>query len=210
MRGTDAPAADDDGAQGAVPHRTYPDVNAPWAPPGAYTVRLTVGRTRYTQPLTLRLDPRVTTSAAELARLATLSTSTYDAAVATNAAYVQARALAARLERLPGADAAALRAQIDSLAPAAGGRASGRGARRGGGAANASTLDGATAALVVATMAMQGADVAPTAGEIAAVARAREQAAAVMRRWNALRTTRLAELNARRRAAGETTVAGAE
>ncbi|HEY0776466.1 MAG TPA: hypothetical protein VGD56_00745, partial [Gemmatirosa sp.] len=67
----DAPGDDDEGGQGPVPHRTYPSVDAPWAPPGAYTVRLTVDGRRYTQPLTLRLDPRVTTPAADLAALAT-------------------------------------------------------------------------------------------------------------------------------------------
>ena len=48
-----------------------PAVNAPWAPPGAYTVRLTVDGKSYTQPLTLRLDPRVKTPAAALTTLAT-------------------------------------------------------------------------------------------------------------------------------------------
>ena len=47
----DVPAGSDDDATGAVPHRTYPQANAPWAPPGAYTVRLTVDGERYTQPL---------------------------------------------------------------------------------------------------------------------------------------------------------------
>ncbi|HTL05240.1 MAG TPA: hypothetical protein VL241_05790, partial [Gemmatimonadales bacterium] len=41
------------GATGAVPHRTYPQANAPWAPPGKYTVRLKVGDKTSTQPLTL-------------------------------------------------------------------------------------------------------------------------------------------------------------
>ena len=47
------------GSGGAVPHRTYTNVNAPWAPPGSYVVRLTANGKSYTQPLTLRLDPRV-------------------------------------------------------------------------------------------------------------------------------------------------------
>src|SRR5262249_40580107 len=47
------------GGGAAVPRRTYPSVNAPWAPPGAYTVRLTAGGKTYTQPLALHLDPRV-------------------------------------------------------------------------------------------------------------------------------------------------------
>src|SRR5258708_38452528 len=39
---------------GAVPHRTYPAVNPPWGPPGAYTVRLTVRGQSYAQPRTPR------------------------------------------------------------------------------------------------------------------------------------------------------------
>ena len=47
------------GANGAVPHRTYPGVNSPWVAPGAYTVRLTVNGKAYTQPITIKMDPRV-------------------------------------------------------------------------------------------------------------------------------------------------------
>jgi hypothetical protein len=54
-----------------------------------------------------------------------------------------------------------------------------------------------------AAMAMQGADVAPTASQVAACERARKQSAEVMAKWNALRTKGLAELNAKRRAAGQ-------
>src|SRR5262249_52965858 len=57
------------GASGAVPHRTYPAVNAPWAPAGSYSVKLTVDGKSYTEPLTLHLDPRVKTSALELGTL---------------------------------------------------------------------------------------------------------------------------------------------
>jgi hypothetical protein len=42
------------GGGNAVPHRTYPSVNAPWAAPGSYVVRLTAGGTSK-QPLALRL-----------------------------------------------------------------------------------------------------------------------------------------------------------
>ena len=36
------PDAGDEGANGAVPHHTYDQPYSPWAPPGNYTVRLTV------------------------------------------------------------------------------------------------------------------------------------------------------------------------
>src|SRR5258708_39108008 len=47
----------------AVPHHTVPVPSGPWAPPGRYTVRLTVDGRSPTQPLTLKMDPRVTTPA---------------------------------------------------------------------------------------------------------------------------------------------------
>ncbi|HWJ22975.1 MAG TPA: hypothetical protein VNS52_11535, partial [Gemmatimonadaceae bacterium] len=190
---------DEDAATGAVPHRTYPPAMAPWAPPGTYTVRLTVGGKSFTQPLTLRLDPRVKTPAAGLARLASLSRSAYDAAVATQAAYAKARALAAALDSVHGADADAFKARLDSLAPAAGAKVA---PRRRGAPTPAPTLPSARDALIAAAMAMQGADVTPTAAEEAAVTKARTDANAVTARWTTLRTSGLAALNAKRKAAG--------
>jgi hypothetical protein len=51
-------------------------------------------------------------------------------------------------------------------------------------------------------MAMQAADVAPTARQVAACDAARAEARDVLARWTALRTTELDAFNARRRAAG--------
>src|ERR1041384_8710990 len=86
-----APIAEDAqggaGATGAVPHRTYPQVNAPWAPTGTYTVRLTVDGKSTTQRLTLRLDPRVKTPATGLAQLALLSKEMYTGAKGAGAAF---------------------------------------------------------------------------------------------------------------------------
>ncbi|HEX5971469.1 MAG TPA: hypothetical protein VFY85_06055 [Gemmatimonadaceae bacterium] len=193
-------------AQGAVPHRTYPTVNAPWAPPGNYTVRLSVNGRAYTQPLTLELDPRVKTPAPALARLASLSRELYEAAKATHGDYLQARALASALASEQGADVAAFRAQLDSVAPAP--TRGGRGFGRGGGAAGASlSLEAASNALTAAVMAMQDADVVPTASQVATADRARAQARAAESRWNTLRTSGLASLNAKRKAAGQPPIA---
>ncbi|MDQ6738101.1 MAG: glycoside hydrolase, partial [Gemmatimonadota bacterium] len=191
-----------EGGEGAVPHRTYDDVNAPWAPAGNYTVRLTVDGKSYTQPLLLRLDPRVTTPPAALAQVATLSREMYDGSKRSHTEYLQARSLVSELEKLKGTDVDAFRAQVESLAPApvTGGRGFGR---RGGAAAASANLSSVTSTLTASAMAMQGADVAPTAGEIDAVERARTQLNDVMSRWNAVKTTGLAAFNAKRKAAGE-------
>ncbi|HEU5218642.1 MAG TPA: hypothetical protein VFU23_08280, partial [Gemmatimonadales bacterium] len=193
----------DEAAEGAVPHRTYPQVNAPWAPPGEYTVRLTANGKTSTQPLTLRLDPRVKTPAAGLAQLATLSGRMYDGAVAARAAFAQARALVAELQKLSGGDINAFKAQVESLAPAP---QRGRGRFFGRGTATPPTLESAGNGMMAAAMAMQGADVAPTAAQVAGCTRAQAQAADVMARWTALKTSGLGAFNAKRRAAGEAEV----
>jgi len=195
----------DNGA--AVPHRTYPEVNAPWAPPGSYTVRLTVDGHVYTRPLTLKLDPRVKTPAAGLAQLASLTKSMYEGAVRTHAAYLRARALAAALDQGGGPDAEAFKARVDSLAPAPGANAGRRRFGRRGRTEGAPTLSSAGEQLLGAAMAMQGADVTPTANEVAACGRAATEEGEAMRRWNTLAGPGLAALNAKRKAAGMAPVA---
>ncbi len=202
LQGTTEPAT------GAVPHRTYPSVDAPWAAPGRYTVRLTVNGKRYTQPLALRLDPRVATPPAALARLAALSREMWDGAMAAHRAYERARALASVLDTATGAEAAPFRARVDSLAPAPTRDQPARGGfRRRGPPAPARTLDALATEMMNAAMPMQSADVAPTAADVAACDRARADAVAVMARWRALSTTGLAAFNAKRRAAGRSPIA---
>ena len=62
--------------RGAARHRA--GAIRSWAPPGQYTVKLTVDGKSYTQPLTLKMDPRVTTPALGLAQQFTLSKQLYD------------------------------------------------------------------------------------------------------------------------------------
>jgi photosystem II stability/assembly factor-like uncharacterized protein len=202
------------GAGGAVPHHTYPGVAAPWAPPGAYTVRLTVDGKQYTQPITLRLDPRVKTPPAALAQLASLTREMYNGAAAARDAYEQARALSAKLESAGGDDAAAFKHEVDSLAPPApaGGRGGrgfgggGGGGRGRGGAPEVQNLETVMTSQMAAAMAMQAAEVAPTASQVAAVTKARTDAAGVMKRWTTLKTTGLAGLNAKRKKAGQSAI----
>lgn len=50
----------------AIPRDTPQEPQGAWALPGRYTVKLTVGGKSYTQPLQLKMDPRVKTSGADL------------------------------------------------------------------------------------------------------------------------------------------------
>ena len=195
------PAGEGD-ATGAVPHHTYPAPETPWAPPGQYRVRLSVNGHQYTQPLTVRLDPRVKTPAVGLLQLATLSREMYRGAVTAHAAYAQARALVARLDSAGGADAQAFKARVESLAPAPTPTPRGGGGFPRRGPPAPATLANLSQAMLGAAMAMQSADVTPTAGQVAACDTARLQSRAVMAKWLQLRTTGLGGLNAKRRAAG--------
>ncbi len=197
-------------AQGAVPHRTLTAVNSPWAPPGQYTVRLTVDGKQYSQPITVKLDPRVKTSVVALKTLETTTKALYDEAAAVHEAYLSGRALSAKLANDAGADETALRARVDSAAPApvrGGGRGFGGGGGRGGaGGLPQSNLNTAWSGLMAAAMAMQNADAQPTAGDLAGAARARAQAKDAMTKWNELRGKALDAVNAKRRAAGKSVI----
>ena len=183
-------------ATGAVPNRSSPSPSSPWAPPGQYTVRLTVAGKSYTQPLTVRLDPRVKTSPSALAENTKLSLEMYELARTTRMAYGQAHDLGEKVGQLvkeQNVDGA-FKTEIDSVAPdeARGGR---RFFGRGGGRP-AATLNAASSAALAASLSMQAAETAPTAAQIAACARARTQAAAAMAHWNTLKTTGLSSFNA--------------
>jgi len=204
---SEGPPGGDD-AVGAVPHRTYPLINAPLAPPGRYTVRLTVDGKSMTQPLPLRLDPRVKTSAAGLAQLASLSKSMYEGALAAHSKFGQARALIARLDQAQGEGIAAFKAAVDSIAPLPVRRQPGFPGFGPPAPPGPPTLTSAGAAMLAAAMAMQGADVTPTARQIAACDKARQDYRVALARWTTLETTGLAGLNAKRRAAGLTEVTG--
>ena len=169
-------------ATGAVPHRTYFAATTPWAPPGSYTVRLTVDGKTFTQPLRVVLDPRVKTSSAAIAQVSSLSREMYEGAVALRAAYLDARKMS---DRMTSAGNAALKSQVDSIAPPPA-----RGARPAFGfrqaPAGPPTLESVRAAMMSAAMSMQDADVAPTERQLEAVARARAQYKEVMSRWRSL------------------------
>jgi hypothetical protein len=168
------------GATGAVPGRTYPRVQAPWAPPGDYTVRLTVDGRSFTQPLSLRLDPRVTTPPEDLALLAKLSREMWEGAHAANRAYEEARALVARLESAGDTET---KDRVEALAP----RAASGSSRYYSDPSGPPTLNQVSRTLISAAMAMQGADVAPTARQIAACEAAQAELQEVMEMWRALR-----------------------
>ncbi|HEV2482902.1 MAG TPA: hypothetical protein VGS79_24720 [Puia sp.] len=90
----------------AVYANTAPEPTSPWALPGTYTVRLTADGKTSTQPLVIRMDPRVKTSAAALQQQFTLSLEAYEGRKRAMAAYDSVQALRGSIAAmLPGAGA---------------------------------------------------------------------------------------------------------
>src|SRR5438477_5999685 len=73
MHYTPLPGIEPEYPMSAVYRATPPSPTSPWVVPGEYTVVLTAGGKSYTQPLTVKLDPRLTMSQAEMEQQLTLS-----------------------------------------------------------------------------------------------------------------------------------------
>ena len=184
----------------ATPNNTPREPRGPWVVPGTYTVRLTVNGKTYTQPLTVRMDPRVKASAATLARQFTLSKGVYDDIGRTRDGLDAVRALRAQLRDIRGRATGDVAAAIDSLDRSAS-QIEGAGGGFGGGGGGPATLSGTLSQLGQLYDALQDADVQPTTQLVAAVGAARRDVPTVVARWETLRSRAVPALNVRLRAA---------
>lgn len=182
----------------ATPHDTAPAPTSPWVMPGAYTVKLTANGRTYTQPLTVKMDPRVKTSPLALTRQFTLSRQLYDAIGSVQKALGELRSARGQIETAkaeakgPAADALAA---FDKKCQALEGQVAfgpGGAAATGG----AETFNGVGASLGQVLNILQGADVAPTVQAATAAGERKQAAARVVAQWTAMKTTDLDALNA--------------
>jgi hypothetical protein len=103
----------------ATPHDTAPAPTSPWVTPGTYTVALIANGKTYTQPLTVEMDPRVKTSAADLQQQFALSKEMYDDIAQLGEITGRVRAFRAQLRAaIASADISTLRKQASELAGA--------------------------------------------------------------------------------------------
>ncbi len=190
----------------AVFRNTAPSPTGPWVMPGEYTVKFTAGGQSYTQPLKVRMDPRVKTPVAGLQEQFTLSKQLYDEVRAMSEALEQVRTLRGQLagvrSRAQGATADAVSAFEKKLAAVAGaGGGGGEGGRFGGGG-GPDTLASVRGALASLMGVLQQADVAPTSQVVTATGDRRAAAAKTMAEWNALKSQDVPALNTQLKQAG--------
>ena len=188
----------------AVPHNTAPAPTSPWVLPGPYTVKLTVNGKSYTQPLTVKLDPRVKTPPAGIEQQFTMSKKLYDAAQQLTPALEKARQWREQLNHeMQGAAGDAIRTFDQKLDAVAGGARGGRrfffgaGEQRG-----PEPLSMVQASLLGMMGQLQEADVAPTQALVAAANQALTTVGPAMQRWQQFENTEVPALNQQLKAAG--------
>jgi len=199
----------------AVPHDTGPGPTTPLVAPGTYTVTLTVDGQRYAQPIDVKQDPRVKTSAADMQQVYTLTSAAYFGAMEARDALDRASDLRAQVaQRVPQATGTTRTAledfdqKLEAIAGAtppggSGGRGfGGRGGRGGGPAQSANTLSAVAASLGGLVNSLGGADAPATANQVNAISNAVAAAGPVMSRWQTIATTDLTAINATLEAAG--------
>ncbi len=195
----------------ATPGDTPREPRGPWALPGEYTVRLTVGGKSYTQPLTIKMDPRIKTTTAGLARTHATSVSLYDAIARDSEVVATSRvlrdALRAARERSSDNGVNDAIAAFDQRVVAVvgqtgggGGRGGGRG--RGGAPGAGPTFASINGELLSMLNLVEDSDAEPTTQATAAVQAVLRDYQTLLGRWNAIRGAELSALNVRLRTSG--------
>ncbi len=205
-----------EGVQGARPGR-FGSGAGPWAMPGLYTVKLTVADKSFTQPLTVKMDPRVKTSFADLSKQFQLAYEVNSSLkriseVTREAARLQSdlRSLRSKAGSKSGVidTVSALEEKIDRIAgrPASanpdfigvGEPSSDRSSLR--------FLSGNLSALLGM---IQSADVAPGPDTVTAVMREQQSLEKSLTQWTRIKTIEVPKLNALLRQAGLETISTA-
>jgi len=175
----------------------------PWVLPGEYTVRLTVNGQSYSQPLSVKMDPRVKTPAAGLAQQHAIAMRCYEGMKQVHDASEQVRKLRAQLRDLRTragqgalADAiSALERKAADLEGAGGGFRGGGGGGRRGGAADEPSLGRVSGELLGLMGLVEGTDVEPTTQAVAASEQTQRSLGAVLSRWREMKDKDVKALN---------------
>jgi photosystem II stability/assembly factor-like uncharacterized protein len=189
----------------AVVHDTPPGYTSPWVLAGHYTVKLIADGKTYTQPMTIRMDPRVKTSVAGLDEQYKVSMELYDGMVETSAMLSQIHGLKDQINQrkaqTPKAAAGNALDAFEKQLEALEGQREGLFAffRGTGNVPESLTLVRFQLSSLLGMV--QQADVAPTAPQIASAAGIHGSIGKLTARWNTIKTSDLARVNAALKAA---------
>jgi photosystem II stability/assembly factor-like uncharacterized protein len=171
----------------------------PWVLPGSYMVKLTVNGHSYTQPLTVKIDPRVKTAAEGLAQQHAIAMKCYDGMSQVREALNQLRKLRLQLKDLTAragqgavGDASAA---LDKKVAALEGAGSGRGPGAPGPGVEEPSLNRISGELLALMDLVEGADVKPTTQAATASEELERRLAELLTRWGQVKGRDLDLLN---------------
>lgn len=195
----------------AVYRATPPEPMGPVVMPGEYTVKLTVDGKTSSQPLTVKMDPRVKTTEEGLQQQFELSMNCYDGLFALHKQIRKARTIRHELSVAAEKATGALKDEITALEKKAadiGGAGSAEEASdvmyfapRASGRGESSMTDVETQMVYLVAL-LQGADAAPTSQAADSVAQVRQTMDEVNGRWKQLMDSDIPAINEKLKAAG--------
>jgi photosystem II stability/assembly factor-like uncharacterized protein len=182
----------------AAYRNTAPAATSPWVAPGDYTVTLTIGGKTFSQPLTVTMDPRVKTSAADLQEQFDLSWQLYQLRLKLAPIGKKFDDIAEQLTKLKGqaAERPDVTQKLEAFAQTL--TKFGPPHPRPGAPPSLFVLESTTRMFND----IQGADAAPTAAIKAAIADLETKVAPMMDAWHALLESDLPALNQQLKQAG--------
>jgi hypothetical protein len=182
----------------AVPHDTPRTPQGPLALPGTYTVRLTAGGKVLTAPLSIKMDPRIHATEAELeslfaeqSKLAGMVSKSAAAALEVHSAREQLEALSESAE--PAVDSSAIKKAIDKLDKELEDLLKGQ--EKSGGNEKEPGLDAIAQESVGLYEQVGMADAAPTEAQMKAAEHATGELAEVLERWEQSKGSSIPALN---------------
>ncbi len=180
----------------AVPHRTPLEPQGPVVLPGTYTVRLTVDGHSASEPVTVKMDPRIHTSLADLTTLHNAQTGVAAALDSAAKADLEAHSVEEQLSAPANADLstqlAPYVAQLKALLGGRGRRGQAAAATAGNQGPGIDEVNGEAMGLYAE---LTQADQPATAVQLAAVTRVEHDAQAVVPAWEAFRKNQLPAIN---------------
>jgi photosystem II stability/assembly factor-like uncharacterized protein len=188
----------------ATPRHTAPEPHGPWVQPGTYTVKLRTGGKTYTQPITIKMDPRAGTPPVKLEEQFSLSMECYRGLQRVHRAVQQVHHLRNEIRTLSGTiNNPAWNDSLGSLEKKLG-KLEGSEITDdvdivyfsvGGVKAADETFSGVKTKLLYLMMLLQGADAPATRTQIAAVGDQKQVVEGLLQRWETIREGDLAGLN---------------
>ncbi|HKC87123.1 MAG TPA: glycoside hydrolase, partial [Blastocatellia bacterium] len=184
----------------AIYRDTPSQPEGPLASPGEYTVKLTAGGKQFTQPLTLKMDPRVTTPPAGIAKMYEVSMRCYEGIAKTRAAQAEIRKLRDQLKALKERAGQGTTAEaIAALDQKAAGIEGAGGGPRGGGGSGLGRLAGE---LLSVMNLVDGPDATPTTQAVAASEALQKSLTDALSSWGDIKNKDVKSLNDQLRQAG--------